>query len=69
VLQEVQKWKESSLGYRKELMYRVELDEPSAVRHQALIELPNFHQARLLTQLGSLKFRGMFQVHFFRSAA
>jgi hypothetical protein len=30
-----------------------------------MIELPNFLWARLLTQLGSLEFRGMFQVHFF----
>jgi hypothetical protein len=30
-----------------------------------MIELPYFFRARLLTQLGSLEFRGMFQVHFF----
>jgi hypothetical protein len=46
-------------------MYRFELGEPSAVRHRAMIELPYFLWARLLTQLGSLESRDMFQMHFF----
>jgi hypothetical protein len=34
-----------------------------------MIELTYFLRARLLTQLGSLEFRNVLQVHFFRSAA
>jgi hypothetical protein len=51
------------------LFFAVKTHEPSAVRHLAMIELPYFRWTRLLTQLGSLEFRDMFQVHFFRSAA
>jgi hypothetical protein len=47
-------------------MYRFAHSEPSAVRHRAMIELTYSLRARLLTQLGSLEFRDIFKVPFFR---